>query len=322
MILFSDLHLRPESEDVCFAVLDKVAQTAFQNGDDREIVFLGDFWQVRYALPVRLLNQVRAVFKAWTQQHRLKLWMVPGNHDQYDVSGNNALEVFGDIPGVKVLSEPQYVPELDAVALPYRKDPRVLLDWIKDHGQSVSFSAIGLLHHGIVGAYMNNGMQAGPNDGIAEKDLPFRLTFCGHWHRHQTVGLRCVYVGSPWQTRSDEAGQIKGVIQYRHSKWKFIPIDVGKHFHVIKEFSEEEIRKISGGDVVRVPAGTSQATVNAILKLGAEVLVAPAIPETHARFGGKGTLREYAREYVDKAVAEGAEREEMMAIFDEMMDHA
>jgi UDP-2,3-diacylglucosamine pyrophosphatase LpxH len=82
MILFSDLHLKPESADVCFEVLDAVCALACAS--DRQVAFLGDFWHVRYALPVDLLNCVSDEMARW-QLEGVEAHLLPGNHDQIDV---------------------------------------------------------------------------------------------------------------------------------------------------------------------------------------------------------------------------------------------
>jgi metallophosphoesterase superfamily enzyme len=42
------------------------------------IIFLGDFWHIRGALRVEVLNRVMAELAQWTQP----VVLLPGNHDQ------------------------------------------------------------------------------------------------------------------------------------------------------------------------------------------------------------------------------------------------
>jgi len=65
-IIFSDLHVKGSSIETCEAVLDKVHEAAVQR--DAGIIFLGDFWHVRGALSVELLN--RSVL-SFSLHHRL-----------------------------------------------------------------------------------------------------------------------------------------------------------------------------------------------------------------------------------------------------------
>lgn len=75
-IIFSDLHVKASSIDTCEQVLDQVHLEAVQR--DAGIIFLGDFWHVRGALSVELLNRVLKCFQRWHQP----VIMIPGNHDQ------------------------------------------------------------------------------------------------------------------------------------------------------------------------------------------------------------------------------------------------
>lgn len=79
-IVFSDIHVKSASIDTCERVLDAVhEEAAKRNGG---IIFLGDFWHVRGALSVDLLNRVMKIFRSWTRP----VIMIPGNHDQVSIS--------------------------------------------------------------------------------------------------------------------------------------------------------------------------------------------------------------------------------------------
>jgi DNA repair exonuclease SbcCD nuclease subunit len=323
VIYISDLHLRPESEDVVFSVLEQAAAMAVKTG--HSIGVLGDVWHVRYAIPVYLLNRMRRFLKesgaAW--------YILPGNHDQIDIAGNHALEVFSDLPNVKVFHEPTW--HLGTGCwLPYRKRPQDLVDWIQanpnprpDVGPDVAH-----LHHGIVGAHMNNGAVAGELDGLRPDQLPFSRVYCGHWHRHQEIA-QCVYVGSQWQTRADEAGQVKGVVvselvfpSKTGPSFRFVPLDVGRRHHRIEAFTAQEIQAVRAGDTVRVPPGTSPKMVDALVKLGAEVFAEAAGPaQTGPRLGvdAAAPLRVQAEKYLaTQAIPETLTASELMAVYDEV----
>lgn len=317
MILFSDLHLRPESEEVCFKVLDAVRQLTLELDQDvRELTFLGDFFHVRYAVPVYLLNRVHR----WlldTVCAGIRIRILPGNHDQIDVGGQHAMEVFSGIKEVRVMTEPQ----VDAWGtwLPYRKDPNVLLDWIqtqmKGPGVALPGTSLAFMHHGIVGAMMNNGIVAGDTDGVSPSQLRmFSRVFCGHWHRHQTIS-HCTYVGSPWQTRPDEAGEQKGVIHLHPSlTWKFIPLNVGKKYHVVGE--GQLLPQLNPGDVVKLPAGVPVDFVDNLVGKGVEVLVAPSPQLAMTRFPNGSTIREYAKLYLE--IQKAADTDYLLKVFDEV----
>ena len=55
-VVFSDLHVKSTSIDTCEEVLAAVHREAALR--DAGVIFLGDFWHVRGALSVDLLNRV------------------------------------------------------------------------------------------------------------------------------------------------------------------------------------------------------------------------------------------------------------------------
>ena len=75
-VIFSDLHVKSTSIESCEQVLQAVHEAAVSR--DAGIIFLGDFWHVRGALSVDLLNRVLRALEQWTQP----VIMIPGNHDQ------------------------------------------------------------------------------------------------------------------------------------------------------------------------------------------------------------------------------------------------
>ena len=75
-VIFSDLHVKSTSIESCEQVLHAVHEAALAR--NAGIIFLGDFWHVRGALSVDLLNRVLRALEQWTQP----MIMIPGNHDQ------------------------------------------------------------------------------------------------------------------------------------------------------------------------------------------------------------------------------------------------
>ena len=75
-VVFSDLHVSERSLGTCLEALAMVHDSAARR--DAGIIFLGDWWHVRGALPVGALNAVMEALSTWTQP----VIMLPGNHDQ------------------------------------------------------------------------------------------------------------------------------------------------------------------------------------------------------------------------------------------------
>ena len=224
-IVFSDLHLREKSEDVCFRVLDEIGNLAARG--DKRIIFCGDFWHIRYAIHVRLLNKVSAVLRRWDQLG-LHVDFVPGNHDQIDVEGTNALEVFEAFPRVRVWSEPGVVDGIGFV--PHRKhalDQARVLDYAADNGAALIYS-----HFGVRGSMMNS--RQADQEGL-DVDSSWPDLILGHYHCRQT-GDGWEYVGSPYQTNFAEAGNRCGCL----IDGVFVELDVGAPVHHILRWDPAE----------------------------------------------------------------------------------
>ena len=64
VIIFSDLHLREESAELCWEVLRKIPEVCREH-DDNHVAFLGDWWMVRHTLVVKLLLECRDILRTW-----------------------------------------------------------------------------------------------------------------------------------------------------------------------------------------------------------------------------------------------------------------
>lgn len=239
-LLFSDLHMRPETEEVTFQVLHDLAKTA-QELQVKRIGFLGDFWHCRYAVPVHLVNGVADWVAYVTKCLGIGLDLLPGNHDQIDLLGNNALQVFREW-GARVFTDPE-VDEYGIGWMPYRKDPEIVKDCLEEllsEGAHTLFA-----HLPFKGAMMNNMMA--DTDGLDPSVfLGFKRVLLGHYHKRQSFVVNttfCEYIGSPWQTRSDEYGQPKGFGLYDHQtgQLQFLDRKFGKQHHRIEVSSPAEL---------------------------------------------------------------------------------
>ena len=238
-VVFSDLHVNRKTAPVAMQVLRAVHETALER--DAGIIFLGDFWHARGAIPVEPLVDALAEISNW----RVPAVMIPGNHDQVTAGGEtHALTPLqaANPTFVRVLSRPTLW--RDALWLPYRRDRDVLkraVDEAKasyEHGlepkKNGSLRAI-MCHADVLGASMNETFQArdgidpgvfgvaesfgeketsASRDGDAATRLPKTIpTYTGHYHKPHTVpGTRITYVGSPYQVSRAEAGQQKALV--------------------------------------------------------------------------------------------------------------
>lgn len=115
-VIFSDLHVNRRSLDVCLQVLRQVQEAALAR--NAGVLFLGDFWHSRGALPVEPLNSVLEIMSRWEPV----TVMIPGNHDQCSVGGLvHALTPVAAARPEKIFVFDRPAVWRDALWLPYRR---------------------------------------------------------------------------------------------------------------------------------------------------------------------------------------------------------
>jgi len=324
MIIIADLHLKEESAGVILGeVLPGIFQACIAR-NEHEVVILGDVLHFRYKVDARLQNTLKDEFKRWGEA-QINVRILPGNHDQYEVSGRNALELFNEMPNVRVYSEPTWTSE--GLWIPYRKDTEALKAALRS---SCTGSCNTLfMHHGVRGAWMNDNVQ--DNEGVLLESLePTRwdAILCGHYHKHQKIGENFWYVGSPWQTTANEAGQVKGYVVYSGKAVEFVPMAWGPRFHRFEVAAGQpiDLRGVNARDEVRIKT-TGPGAEAAALVLGKQLaeaglarhIVTPEIEPMQARLNVQpgATLEHYAQAYVDQ-IGSDLDKGQLMATYREL----
>ena len=229
-IVFSDLHVSKRTMETCRRVLERVHAEALKR--EAGVVFLGDFWHARGAIPVEPLTEALALISSakWTAP----TIMIPGNHDQVTAGGlSHALTPLAKAnPNIVVFDGPTLYG--GALWLPYRRNSDELKRAIEDtRGE---FNAI-FCHADVVGASMNETFQA--RDGLDPALFGGANTYTGHYHKpHVVPNTNITYVGSPYEVSRSEAGQKKELIVLDSQTWveganARVSLDIGpKHFAV------------------------------------------------------------------------------------------
>jgi hypothetical protein len=252
-----------------------------------------------------------------------------------DVNGRNALESFGDIPGVQVMSDLNISEH--GVWIPYRKDPETTLSMI-GAAQKMIFEgkapSVVFMHVGVEGSWMNDLIQ--DTDGISFDALQgFKLTVTGHYHRHQVMNHsegQVVYVGSQWQTTASEAGQSKSLGRLRDGVYTPIPVNWGPKYHAMKLDKDSAIvtEGIGKDDAIRIKMQGEDARTQAealgksLAKDGfTNVVITPEVAPMQNRLviDTNTTLNGYAKGYAEQVETE-LDRERLMKSFEFIMGGA
>lgn len=327
MLLFSDLHLKPETASICIPVLYRLLEEA-ERLKESTIAFLGDFWHLRYSVPVSLVNAV----SEWLYEARsrsLRVVFLPGNHDQVDELGSNALAVFASHAHVDVYSSPTC--DKFGMWLPYRKPEHVpdALQALRAQRSDATPNVL-FAHLPILGALMNNLRR--DDTGLDPKVFgPLDAGFFGHYHKQQSFG-GLHYVGSPWQTRADEYGQPKGFATWsggvftRHDRvWgpRFHRFDVSTSVDALR--AAYDAGQVGVDDAVSVVGPVSRREETLAL-LPEDVTVSwrdseEELATPRLALAEHSSLDEYVAAYVDQEKASGAD-ESLWAIYAEIQREA
>ena len=327
MIIFADVHLREESADtVLNEVLPGIYQACVER-KDFQAACLGDLLHFRYKIDARIQNALKDEFRRWNDAG-IQLRIIPGNHDQYDVSGRNALEIFDEMKNVLVYSQPTW--DKDGLWIPYRKNTDVMqvaLQTAFSANQAVPQSVL-FLHHGVQGSWMNDNIQDKEGLPLSLFGDFWQTILCGHYHKHQKVGKNLWYIGSPWQTNANEANQTKG-----YAVWdgKILTPEIkrwGPRFHCFELIPGQELdlTGVEARDEVRVKVigvGANAAAEKIGQQLAergvAKHVVTPEIEAMQARLAvpDGATVAQYAQAYVTQFETD-LNKERLMKVYGEL----
>ena len=326
MIILADLHLREETADtVLNQILPEVGIVAVDEGS-KEIAILGDVLTFRYKIDARLQNWLIDCLKDLVAKD-IRIHILPGNHDQYEVGGRNALEPLNEIHNVQVYTNPSS--NVHGYWLPYRKNREDILKGLEmlsllgPELPAYTVPNILFAHHGIQGAYMNDNV-------VDESGLPieyfskFDRVLMGHYHKPQQIG-NCYYIGSPYQTKADEAGQLKGYTIWDGMNLTFVAKNWGKKYHNIKVDNYHaviDLSNVQAGDEVRVSTAAGidpKSIIDRLQKSGVDHIVTPKMQITEVRLEVEpnASLTMYAQAYVD-AQQTGLDKQRLMGVFNEL----
>jgi hypothetical protein len=319
MIHTGDIHLAPDNADVVFAALKQMADDELSGNKSPGVVVVnGDVWKHRgYVLHTRLVNRFLDFIDS---EPHIFWWFVVGNHDQIELSGTHALEFLRHCKNVRIFEDVETAMwgNKKFLMVPYRADRAA-------YNGKFEPADFCFVHHGVVGAIMNDGKLASEVEGLPPSWFAsFKWTFASHWHRHHIVkGTNIVYAGSPWQVTSAEKGQLKGWLVVdpfaEGGTWEFRMWEGGPRF--VEDGSGEKLRP---GDTFIVD--TAKLAPEALTQLQHQgVLIRPSQgPQMMAtlRLGvpKEASQRECALAYAQiVATQKGLSVDEVMKTYDEIV---
>lgn len=222
IVVVSDTHFsnrkqfgKPQTDPVwrgCNSRFHHIAfafQLAFSyalENDCEAIVVPGDIFHERGLLKVPVYNAVYEIFDQIANQSKVKLILMPGNHDMVDVRamyGTEGLHSLFAMNAMTVVADkPSHIPldDFDLYMVPFSSDPDEVLGgalsiprFLRKGTPSLLF-----LHHSIEGAVTGPSNWKMPHELKTEQidALGFDLNISGHYHKHQNLSDRTLYAGA------------------------------------------------------------------------------------------------------------------------------
>lgn len=253
-VVLSDLHVKRETVSTCVQALKIAHAEALKR--DAGILFLGDFWHARGALPVEPLNLILKELEAWA----VPVVMIPGNHDLISRTGNGvSLVPLATTLGANnclLITRPSVC--LDALFLPYMHEVPKLKAALGQARHCVQDINAIFCHVEVAGARLADKIiSKASSRSVSPTDFPAKLrVYSGHLHRPHSVADNIRYVGSPYEVSAAEQGQEKSLLVLdRKAGWAVvdsIPIQVGPRHLTIHAQGSDPVPEVRPEDRVIV----------------------------------------------------------------------
>jgi hypothetical protein len=258
----SDIHFNLQNLEVARDVLLEAISRAASMGVPLYIG--GDLNDTKSNVRAETISTLISIFR---RHPDVEVIINIGNHDLVNHhSEKHSLEFLRLLNNVYIVDEPRIMGKWGII--PYIHSREAFLKALA----SMSTCQIRkiLIHQGVQGALMNEFVFDESSVSIdVFKD--FDLVLSGHYHMHQWIGEKFMYFGSPYTTRSDEAGQRK----YFHEvhmgideKVKIVSIETNVRKHVKVEFEDRlrDMDKLPSDSIVKVVLKGERAFVTSVTK--------------------------------------------------------
>lgn len=201
--------------------------------ESKSLIIAGDFFHKRDAVPVVALQEATLALEFLLSMTTLEdIYILAGNHDQasYDVTSIRSLR-----RGCKSTRRVHTItnPRAESINghrfdfIPYRETPEEFRELSSSFEayEAKGHNRYCITHVAAKGAHVGT-FEHVPKHGIEGTDVKCRYDqiFAGHYHAHQTLGKRFVYVGAPLQFDRGDMGCPKGavVLDETSSRWHFV----------------------------------------------------------------------------------------------------
>jgi len=233
---------------------------AVDQADGGYLVVLGDLFEDRRSLSIDVLDAVTEAIQA--ASGRLKgIRIIAGNHDQFFRDGSvTSLRHFEGFPNVRVVYDTlsEVVDGVPWHFAAFQQDADRVRQWIK----GIPSGGVLCLHQAMLGAEADGGFIYENANSLAVGDVrphDFSHVLVGHFHKPQSLAENVHYLGSPYQIKMNELGEVKriAVVEGKPPVLTWVPVTGIPTFRRIRaddfdRLSEEE-RSLHFWEVEGIP---------------------------------------------------------------------
>jgi DNA repair exonuclease SbcCD nuclease subunit len=178
--------------------------------DITDIYILGDFFDSREAINVKVKDSIHSLFK--NDLKDFNITMLLGNHDIFyrNTLDVNSLKFIGEFDNVTIIDKPtgKMIGDKNVLLVPWQIDDSILSSDVSEY--DVCFG-----HFDINGFYLNKTtiFEGGFSPSFFFDN--FKMTFSGHFHLYdeQSIGdSKIIYLGSPYHLNRSDIDTDKGFI--------------------------------------------------------------------------------------------------------------
>ena len=207
------MHVTPNNLSESSKLIDFIINKSLELGADR-VEFMGDLFHTHAVKRLEVEDFWYNAFDKITK-NKISIICLVGNHDQMnsrELNYINALNIFNDKKGVKIINKPQLI---DNIAyIPYMPNNELFISASKMLFTEGAKNTL-VAHQTFTGATYDSGFYA--EDGIDPIVISQNKIISGHIHTRQEIG-KCLYIGTPkWDSLSD-ANEEKGIWLFNHDK--------------------------------------------------------------------------------------------------------
>lgn len=249
--LFGDIHFGAKGNsktfnEYCLKFVEYLIEYCRKN-DIEKIIFLGDWHDSRDEIQIATLNYSHKALQMLNNSG-ISVTMILGNHDLYFRNSRklNSIPFTKDYTNIKLVTEPEYDPELDSLFLPWLVEGENFMSMVNSKSPKYVFC-----HAELPGFKFNKLSSA---IGVFNEDLykgPQKI-FSGHYHQRQEKG-NVVYIGncfcSTFADLEEEDNRGFCILDTNKIKYEFIqvpnmPVYRKVTYSFLTEFPYKEINNL------------------------------------------------------------------------------